>query len=160
MNRVFCKTRAPPADVPDATSRIPNMHNGLPDDPRRRWQAVGYNGDMGDGDRTIGPKWDPNKLTYYYGNDEMDAIDAAKGYGEGFDRPEMNIDGAMQVIPPAYYDPQGKPVPVQDTIEGGPDPDSRATNHGTIEYTPFKTIQIKSGNIHKSDTNRVIKQTP
>jgi hypothetical protein len=126
----------PSADAPDATARIPNMHNGLPDDPRHHWQAVGFNGDSGNGDEAIGPKWDPNKLTYYYGNDEMDAIDAAHGYGEGFDRPEMDMDGATQVTTGGYYDPQGKPAPVQHTIEGGPGPDSHRSDHGTIIYTP------------------------
>ena len=131
-----------------------------PDDAKQGWQAVGYNGESGDGDEAVGPRWNPNKNTYYYSEDEMFVIELAFGYGEGLERPEMDMGGATTIAGLGSYRPTGKPRTVRDTVKGGTDPESQQTDHGTIIYTPYKPVHIPSKDIHKPDTERIILQTP
>jgi RHS repeat-associated protein len=131
-----------------------------PDDGKQGWQAVGYNGESGEGDEAVGPRWSPNKNTYYYTEDELFVIEAVWGFGEGIGRPEMNMEGATTIIGLGGYRPTGKPSIVVDTVEGGQDPASKSTGHGTTIYTPYKVTRISSNDIHKPDTQRVIHQTP
>jgi hypothetical protein len=150
----------PPADAADATRKTLNMHDGH--SGKWGWQAVGYNGGSGNGDQAIGPPWDPNKNTYYYGEEEMNAIEYAHGYGEGVPRPgeDFDMDAAEDIIGLSTPMQVGKPPAVVDTIEGGPDESAESTTHGTIIYTPYKITTIPSNDIHTPDTQRVIHQTP
>ena len=141
----------PPADAADATARAVNMHGGKYDNGEQGWQAVGYNGESGNGDEAIGPRWDPNKNTYYYGEDELAAIEAAWGYGEGLERPEMDMGGATTIAGLGSYRPEGKPSAIHDTVRGGPDPNATFDN-GTERYSPYVNKTLPSSDIHKPDT--------
>jgi RHS repeat-associated protein len=149
----------PPADLADGTARVGNLHGGKYDDGKQGWQAVGYNGDSGDGNEAIGPKWDPNKNTYYYGEDELATIEAAWGYGEGLERPEMDMGGATTIAGLGSYRPEGKPSAIHDTVRGGPDPNETTIN-GRTTYTPYDTRVVPSHDIHKPDTMRTIFYEP
>jgi hypothetical protein len=53
-----------------------------PDDGKRGYQVMGYNGESGNGTDAIGSQYDPNKHTIYLDKDAMFAIDQAHGYGD------------------------------------------------------------------------------
>lgn len=83
-----------------------------PDDGKQGWQAVGYNGESGNGDEAVGPRWNLNKYTYYYSDDELFVIELVWGFGEGIGRPEMNMEGATTIGGLGSYRPTGKPQDV------------------------------------------------
>lgn len=126
----------------------------------RNGRRLATNGESGNGDEAVGPRWNPHKNTLYYDEDQLFAIELAWGYGEGIERPEMNMGGATTIAGLGSYRPEGKTAPVSDTVEGGPAPDSKTTDHGTIIYTPYETTRIAFHDIHKPDTQRVIHQMP
>jgi hypothetical protein len=71
----------------EAQPVAPGYYGG---DEKSGWQEVGYNGEEGDGKDALGPPWDPNKNTAYIYPEDMEAIDLAFSYGEGFsERDEM-----------------------------------------------------------------------
>ena len=90
----------------------------------------------------------------------MFVIEVAFGYGEGIERFEMDVDGAAKIGGLGSYRPTGKPPAVRDTVEGGPDPESRTTDYGTEIYTPYKKSYIPSHDLHVPDTERVVHQEP
>jgi hypothetical protein len=61
-----------------------------PSDGKSGWQVMGYNGESGDGTDALGVPYDPHKNTIYLMPDDMLAIGAAWGYGEGISRPGPN----------------------------------------------------------------------
>jgi hypothetical protein len=60
-----------------------------PDDGKRSYQVVGYNGESGNGTEALGSPYDPKKHTIYLDNDAMFALGLPAGYLETLEPSEM-----------------------------------------------------------------------